>query len=149
MIGFTLGSHFFEPSSVSIYESSNKTQLQVCFTPQQQCLPMVLVEIRKAKQEILVQAYQITSKPIADALIEAHRRGVTVRVLADKSQETSSRSQIRCLAQAGIEVLIDAKPRIAHHKILILDQQTLLGGSYNYMSTLMSRIFLSSRIVLL
>ena len=112
--------------------SPNGIQAQACFTPQHQCLPLILQEIRKAKQEILVQAYQLTSKPTAEALREAHEKGVTVKILADKSQETNSHSQIAFLAKAGIDVLIDSKPRIAHSKIILIDRKTLIGGSYNY-----------------
>lgn len=132
LIGFALGGHFFEPPPPPIYQSPEGTQIQTCFTPQQRCLPLIVAEIRKAKHEILIQAYQLTSEPIADALIEAHRKGVVVKVLADKSQESNLHSQLQNLAQGGIEVLIDAKPQIAHHKIFILDAQTLIGGSYNF-----------------
>ena len=132
IIGFALGAHFFDEPPPLVYQSPNGIQAQACFTPQHQCLPLILREIRKAKQEILVQAYQLTSKPIAEALKEVHEKGVTVKILADKSQETSTHSQIAFLAKAGIDVLIDSKPRIAHSKIILIDRKTLIGGSYNY-----------------
>ena len=132
IIGFALGAHFFDELPPPVYQSLNGIQAQACFTPQHQCLPLILQEIRKAKQEILVQAYQLTSKPTAEALREAHEKGVTVKILADKSQETNSHSQIAFLAKMGIEVLIDSKPHIAHSKIILIDRKTLIGGSYNY-----------------
>jgi phosphatidylserine/phosphatidylglycerophosphate/cardiolipin synthase-like enzyme len=35
-----------------------------------------------------VQAYSYTSAPIAKALLDAHKRGVKVQVILDKSQRT-------------------------------------------------------------
>ena len=39
-----------------------------------------------------MQAYSFTSAPIAKALVEAHKRGVDVRVILDKSQRTEKYS---------------------------------------------------------
>ncbi|GAO97640.1 phospholipase D precursor [Caedimonas varicaedens] len=105
--------------------------IQVCFTPRKQCLPLILGEIRKARKEILVQAYQLTSKSIARALQEDHLRGVSVMILADKSQEVSRYSQIPFLTQAGIDVRIDDRVAIAHNKVILIDGHILIGGSYN------------------
>ena len=132
IIGLALGGNFFDPPPSPVYQSPGGTQIQACFTPQQQCLPLILTEIRKAKKEILIQAYQLTSKPIAEALKEAHEKDVTIKILADKSQESSPYSQIAFLAKIGIEVLIDSKPHIAHSKIILIDGKCLVGGSYNY-----------------
>ena len=132
IIGFIVGGHFFDEPPPVIYQSPEGIQIQACFTPQQQCLPLILNEIKRAKKEILVQAYQLTSKRIADALIEARQRGVIIKVLADKSQEFTSHSQLPFLIEAGIEVLVDFRPHIAHNKIILIDKKSLVGGSYNY-----------------
>jgi len=73
-----------------------RAPIQTCFTPQQQCLPLILSEIRRARKEILVQAYSFTSSPMAQALMTAKQRGVNVRVIADKSQETAKTFSDRC-----------------------------------------------------
>ena len=113
----------------------SESQIEVCFTPRQQCLPLILTEISKAKKEILVQAYQLTSRSIAGALKKAFEKGVRVRIIADKSQEESRQSQVPLLRQSGIDVLIDDQPRIAHNKVILIDGRILIGGSYNYSSS--------------
>jgi len=55
---------------------------------------MILEEINKATTSIHMQAYSFTSKPIADALIRAHKRAVIVVVIADKSQRKEKYTQI-------------------------------------------------------
>jgi phosphatidylserine/phosphatidylglycerophosphate/cardiolipin synthase-like enzyme len=111
---------------------SDKISCRVCFTPDQACLPLIIDKVDKAQKTIQVQAYSFTSKPIADALIRAHIRGVSVIVIADKSQKREGHTQIHSLKRAGIAVYIDIKPSISHSKLILIDGITTIGGSYNY-----------------
>jgi len=81
---------------------------------------------------VLVQAYSFTSAPIARALVEAHRRGVKVQVILDKSQRTEKYSEADFLVHNDIPTLIDAEHAIAHNKIMILDGYLVLTGSFNF-----------------
>ena len=54
----------------------SNTPAQVYFSPHGGCTDAIVKEIGKAKSEILVQAYSFTSKEIAKALVDAHKRGV-------------------------------------------------------------------------
>jgi phosphatidylserine/phosphatidylglycerophosphate/cardiolipin synthase-like enzyme len=105
---------------------------QVCFTPGQDCEGVVVATIRAAQREILVQAYSFTSPEISKALIDAHRRGVTVKVVLDKSQRSEKYSSADFLANQGISVVIDARHAIAHNKVMVLDNIRVISGSYNY-----------------
>ena len=85
-----------------------------------------------AKASVLAQAYSFTSAPIAKALLHAHKRGVQVQVILDKSQKTEKYSEADFLVNVGIPVQIDAKHAIAHNKIMIIDGQTVVTGSFNF-----------------
>lgn len=80
---------------------------------------------------VLVQAYSFTSAPIAKALVDAHKRGVDVRVILDKSQRTAKYSSADFIAHAGIPTFIDAKHAIAHNKVMIIDE-VVITGSFNF-----------------
>ena len=80
----------------------------------------------------MVQAYSFTSAPIAKALVDAHKRGVKVEIVLDKSQRTEKYSGADFVAHAGIHTYIDAKHAIAHNKIMIIDGKTILTGSFNF-----------------
>ena len=131
-LGVLVGGHLLDEPPPPVFETPNGPRIQACFTPQHRCLPLLIAEIQKAQREILVQAYQLTSKLLSQALLEAHRRGVTVKILADKTQEATSHSTVLALHQNGIPVRIDYKPRIAHNKVILIDGKTLIGGSYNF-----------------
>lgn len=127
-----LGVLVIVPFKENARESNENISYEVCFTPHQKCLPLIQRKLVTAKETIRLQSYSFTSKPIADSLIEAHQRGVKVIVIADKSQARDKRSQIKRLHEQGIDVFIDYKPAISHNKILILGEDGLFTGSYNW-----------------
>ena len=89
-------------------------------------------ELRQTRHEVLVQAYSFTSKPIAQALVEAKGRGLHVEILLDRSNEQETHSELGDLLGKGIVPLIDSHHAIAHNKIMILDGRTLITGSFNF-----------------
>lgn len=113
---------------------SSTGTIEVFFSPQGGATEAVVVEIGKARQEILLQAYSFTSKPIAKALTDARKRGVKIDAVLDKSNATAKYSAATFLANAGIPVLIDREHAIAHNKIMIIDRAALITGSFNFTS---------------
>jgi phosphatidylserine/phosphatidylglycerophosphate/cardiolipin synthase-like enzyme len=106
--------------------------IKIYFSPQGGCTEAVVKEIGTAKTDILVQAYSFTSVPIAKALVDAHKRGVKIQVILDKSQRTEKYSSADFVRNAGISTLIDAKHAIAHNKVMVIDGQTIITGSFNF-----------------
>ena len=105
---------------------------QVCFTPQGRCTSRIIRVIDNAHRSLAVQAYSFTSRPIAKALVNAKQRGVAVTVILDKSNVTDRYSQVQTLLDAHIPVFIDAKVRIAHNKVIVADDMTVVTGSFNF-----------------
>lgn len=133
VVGFGAGYFYYEDQLPVVFSSETETpKLNVCFSPEGQCEKLALFAIEGAKEEILVQCYSFTSKPIANALIEASRRGVSVRILFDRSQFKAPYSQIHRLTKAGIKTKVDHIQGIAHNKVLIIDRSRLISGSYNF-----------------
>ena len=104
----------------------------VRFSPKGGCTEAVVDALRGAKATVLVQAYSFTSAPIAAALVDAHRRGVKVQVILDKSQRTEKYSSADFVAHAGIRTLIDDIHAIAHNKVMVIDGGTVITGSFNF-----------------
>ena len=69
----------------------------------------VVKEIGQAKSEILVQAYSLTSKDIAESLADAHKRGVRTQIILDKSSRSRKYSVADFTRGAGIPTYIDAE----------------------------------------
>ena len=106
--------------------------IEIHFSPKGGCTEAVVTELGNAKTSVLVQAYSFTSTPIAKALLDAHKRGVKVQVILDKSQRTEKYSSADFVQHAGIATYIDAKHAIAHNKVMIIDGKVVITGSFNF-----------------
>jgi phosphatidylserine/phosphatidylglycerophosphate/cardiolipin synthase-like enzyme len=106
--------------------------MEVYFSPKGGCTDAIVQEIDAAKNSILVQAYSFTSKPIAEALVAAHKRGVKTSVILDSEQETTNYSEADFLIHEGMPPLIDDEHAIAHNKIMIIDDGVVITGSFNF-----------------
>lgn len=112
-------------------------RIEVLFTPWDDAEGALLREIGEAQRSIRVQAFLITSRNIARALIAAHERGIAVRVLADREMVArGENSRVPDLHSAGIEVRLETRYTSAHNKILLIDVEgnhpVVITGSYNF-----------------
>jgi phosphatidylserine/phosphatidylglycerophosphate/cardiolipin synthase-like enzyme len=105
---------------------------EVYFSPRGGCTEAIVQEINKARTSIRVQAYSFTSASIDKALLNAHKRGVKIEVILDKSQKTQRYSSATFLFNVGISTKIDARHAIAHNKVMIIDGETVITGSFNF-----------------
>ena len=91
--------------------------------------------IKAARHTILVQAYSFTSHPIIKALVKAKDRGVTVKILLDKSLIPGNNdyyTPVPYLKKHDIWMRVDAKPNIAHNKVMVIDNNVVITGSFNF-----------------
>lgn len=106
--------------------------IEVAFSPNFGATDTIVKAVHEAKKTILVQAYSFTSKEIAQALADAKKRGVDVKVILDKSQESEKYTSATFLANQQIPVKIDRAFAIAHSKIMIIDDMNVITGSFNF-----------------
>jgi phosphatidylserine/phosphatidylglycerophosphate/cardiolipin synthase-like enzyme len=104
----------------------------VCFSPKGGCQEALVRELKRARREIMVQAYSFTSDPLTMALVEAKKRGVHVEVLLDRSNEVERYSELHVLLEHGLAPLIDANHNIAHNKVMVIDRKLVATGSFNF-----------------
>ncbi|WP_126448258.1 phospholipase D family protein [Sulfuricystis multivorans] len=109
-----------------------KGTIDVAFSPNGGATALVVKTIAGARKSILVQAYSFTSAPIAQALAQAKERGVDVRVILDKSQKSERYTVATYLANHSIPTWIDSDHAIAHNKVMVIDGDTVITGSFNF-----------------
>lgn len=86
--------------------------------------------IESARESLLVCGHEIDNLAIISAIVSAHRRGVSVRVVTEK--DYSDEIGPRMLRQAGVGVLCDNRSALMHNKFLVVDQQRVWTGSMNF-----------------
>jgi phosphatidylserine/phosphatidylglycerophosphate/cardiolipin synthase-like enzyme len=113
--------------------------LYVGFTPPGGVAQNIVQAIDQAQNEVLVQAYGFTHNAIAQALVRAHRRGVSVRVLLDQKSDSSNRYVMGLLTDAGVSMRLDGAHAISHNKVIVIDGKVLVTGSFNFTNSAETR----------
>jgi phosphatidylserine/phosphatidylglycerophosphate/cardiolipin synthase-like enzyme len=109
----------------------DKTSDRVCFSPNGGCTDLALKAITQARIEILIMAYSFRSIPVAQALIAAHKAGVKVEVVMDKSERQEGFTPATMMANAGIPVYLDGMHAVMNNRIIIIDRKIIMTGSYS------------------
>ncbi len=102
------------------------------FSPGQDCVRRVISLFDHCTQSVEVCVFTITDDRIADAIVEAHQRGVSIRVVTDTYKAMDRGSDIDRLRQAGVPVREDHSEHHMHHKFAVFDKRLLLTGSFNW-----------------
>lgn len=102
---------------------------------------LVVASIASAKQSIRAAVYDFNNPDITYALIQAKRNNpqLDVQVIADKANLTDTNSMIAVLEQNNIPVYIASAYAIMHNKFIVIDNQSVEYGSFNYSTTAATR----------
>jgi len=104
----------------------------VYFSPGGGCTDAIVREIDAAKATLDIQMYYFTTPRIASAVKEAFDRGVKVRVVLDIKQRTDPYSAARYLVEARVPVWLDDRHTVAHNKVVLIDGDVIITGSFNF-----------------
>jgi phosphatidylserine/phosphatidylglycerophosphate/cardiolipin synthase-like enzyme len=123
--------------SAPVFAACMQASVDVCFRPgQTSCEAEIVKAIDGAERSLLVQAYGFTDPAIIHAIGNAEKRGVRVRAILDKENRPkpgkSRYTGATYLRNAGVPVRIDDAVAIAHNKVMVIDGDLVIGGSYNY-----------------
>ena len=121
----------FIPAYAGVNPFVSDAAYEVYFTPEHNCTHQIVRTIQKAKHSIYVQAYFLTAEPILYALVDAKARDVTIQVIIDKNHPENQKGITKML-EMGIPVWIDRSSGIAHNKVMIIDESTVITGSFNF-----------------
>jgi len=105
--------------------------------PSLSCSKAICDLFNSAKVSALVSIYSLSERAVIDSMIAAHRRGVNVMVVADRTQSggKTMNQYLNKLEKAGIPVFIAVKQKACmHNKCGIFDSMTVATGSYNWTS---------------
>jgi phosphatidylserine/phosphatidylglycerophosphate/cardiolipin synthase-like enzyme len=90
------------------------------------CTDSIVNEINGAKKSIHVQAYILNSQPIIEALRQAQAKGAKVEIIHDYNSLTNN------LINSKLPFKLDRAHQNAHDKVIIIDNNTVITGSFNF-----------------
>jgi phosphatidylserine/phosphatidylglycerophosphate/cardiolipin synthase-like enzyme len=106
--------------------------VEVYFSPDDSVATRLVEIIDDAQNSIEVLAFAFTSDPLAESLLKAMKRGVFVRVVVEKDQAGNTGSEVDNLLEGGVDLRFDSNPNSMHHKVILIDGNTVITGSYNF-----------------
>jgi phosphatidylserine/phosphatidylglycerophosphate/cardiolipin synthase-like enzyme len=111
----------------------NDTLMEVYFSPDDGTAARMVQLIQAAEESVYFLAYSFTADDIAQAMVDRARAGVTVAGVFEERQYESNRgTEFDRLRIAGLDVHLDGNPRNMHHKLILIDGEILITGSYNF-----------------
>jgi len=108
------------------------TEIKTLFSPENDVDDAIIAELNKARQSIFFMAFSFTHQNIGQAMMDKYRAGVDVRGIFEKRGSETSYSQYPQMKAMGIPVKQDTNRWILHHKVIIIDGETVLTGSFNF-----------------
>jgi len=109
-----------------------EVKLENHFSPETEVDDRIIELIEGAQDRIRFMAFTFTSEMIADALIERAEEGIVVQGVVEARNADRPYSQYGRIKEAAHDVLEDGNPYIMHHKVIIVDDATVILGSYNF-----------------
>jgi phosphatidylserine/phosphatidylglycerophosphate/cardiolipin synthase-like enzyme len=110
--------------------------MEIKFARSESVADAIMHLIHEASTSIDGALYRFNHPGLAQALEETAQRGVRVRLLVDGNKYKESRTTQELLTGAIIPFRLafgrQGRGSKMHHKFVILDQQTVLTGSYNW-----------------
>lgn len=107
-------------------------EAQAWFAPGDDCLRRLRELCLGAKRSIDVCVYTISDDRLCEALVDAHLRGVAVRILSDDHKIHDAGSDVLRLRARGVDVRLDDSVFHMHHKFALFDGRRLASGSFNW-----------------
>ncbi len=107
------------------------TMISTHFAPENETIPPLLREIKSAEKSIYFMAFSFTHDELGKAMRDRYKSGVVVEGVFEERQ-INEHSEYKSMKNAKIPVIVDETPGTMHHKVIIIDEETVITGSYNF-----------------
>lgn len=109
-------------------------EMTVLFASEDPVVENIIAQVNAAESNIRFMAFSFTYDEVGQAMLERAGAGVTVEGVFEKRGSETEYSELPLLYCAGLNVRQDGNPYALHHKVIIIDDHTVLTGSFNFSS---------------
>ena len=111
---------------------SDGTEIFTYFSPEGDTISPLLREIKSAEKSIHFMAFSFTHDALGNAMRARFKSGIQVRGVFEERQVDEQYSEYKAMKAAGLPVVIDRSRGTMHHKVIVVDEGTVITGSYNF-----------------
>jgi phosphatidylserine/phosphatidylglycerophosphate/cardiolipin synthase-like enzyme len=110
----------------------NDVAVSVYFAPEDNVIEHLVELIDGAQTSVRFMAFSFTENVLGAAVLRAGERGIDIAGVFETTGSLTEYSEMRPLFCAGMDVRQDGNPFILHHKVMIIDSETVVVGSFNF-----------------
>ena len=110
---------------------SDRTEIFTYFSPEGDTISPLIREIKSAEKSIHFMAFSFTHDTLGTAMQDRFKSGIDVRGVFEERQ-VDKHSEYEGMRAAGLPVVIDRSRGTMHHKVIVIDEDTVITGSYNF-----------------
>ncbi len=130
MFGGTFGGRGSQPNNAAFVQDG--IPMRVLMSPEDEVVDAITSEIVGADETVQFMAFSFTLDEIGDAMLFAASEGVTVQGVFEVRGSETEFSEMPRLLCAGLDMRQDGNPRTMHHKVIVIDGDTVITGSFNF-----------------
>ena len=108
------------------------TEIFTYFSPEADTISPLVREIQSAEQSIHFMAFAFTHDTLGSAMRDRFKSGIDVRGVFEERQADNEYSEYKAMKADGLPVIIDKSSGTMHHKVIVVDGETVITGSYNF-----------------
>jgi phosphatidylserine/phosphatidylglycerophosphate/cardiolipin synthase-like enzyme len=103
------------------------------FSPVDQVVDKLVAQVNGAQHSIKFMMFTFTQKDITNAMIARSKAGAQVEgVIENRGASQGSAPKFYC---ANVPAKLDGNKYTMHHKVVIIDDKTVITGSFNFTQT--------------
>jgi phosphatidylserine/phosphatidylglycerophosphate/cardiolipin synthase-like enzyme len=102
------------------------------FAPEDKVAEKIVARLKRATRTIDFMAFSFTDDDIGNVVRERAKAGVQVRGVFETTGSKTRFSEFGSMKNAGLDVWQDGNPYLMHHKVFIVDGNTVIFGSFNF-----------------
>jgi len=110
----------------------NGFTVENCFASEDNCMEKVINAVEKANTSVHFMAFSFTDDDLANAMITNANRGVVIEGIFESRGANTEYSECNTLLKQGFDIRLDGNPYTFHHKVIIVDEQFVIFGSFNF-----------------
>lgn len=88
--------------------------------------------VNEADSSVYIMTFNMTSDDVGQAILSRHNDGLDVQAVFENTGSLTEFSEMPRLGCAGASVRQDGNPGILHHKVIIIDKEIVVTGSFNF-----------------
>ena len=111
----------------------NGVPIEVYFAPEDQVIDRIIEEVNAAETSLNFMAFSFTENLLGEAVLNRVQAvGLDVRGVMETTGSLTEWSELPKFHCAGLDMRQDGNRYILHHKVIILDDETVIVGSFNF-----------------